>query len=77
MTLIPSSKPEFLIVVNSGRQYRISPQAVGEISSSEGTVLQSSDFQIGMKVRATVLFNQDSNGGLGGLSSTDFTILAE
>ncbi|MDJ0753039.1 MAG: hypothetical protein QNJ45_05945 [Ardenticatenaceae bacterium] len=77
MNLIPSTSPEFLIVAESGSQYRILTQAIGEIDGEAGEPLESYQFQIGMPIRATVEYDSEVNNGLGSLVSDNFTVLSE
>lgn len=77
MNLIPSTSPEFLIVAESGSQYRILTQSIGEIEGQTGELLESYQFQIGMPIRATVEYDSEVNNGLGSLVSDNFTVLSE
>ncbi len=75
MNLIPAARPEFLVVTETGRQYRVYPQPVGELTFEDGTPIKGNEIKIGMPVRATVSYDGAMNGGLGGLRSEDFHIL--
>lgn len=74
LTLIPQTKPEFVIELPSGKRYRIRSQALSETFYEDGTEIEPHTIRQGMHIRATVIFVPDE-GEHGEFQSRNLTFL--
>jgi hypothetical protein len=59
LTLTPQDKPEFVIILPSGKRYRIRSQPLSETFFDDGTAVSPSTLRQGMNIRATVEYFPD------------------